>query len=291
MSHPLRVGIKLSQQHTDVETLRAVWHIGDEGGFDHIWVFDHFAPIGTQLEGPMLEGWTLLGAMAEATRRARIGCMVTGNTYRHPAVLAKMAVTVDQLSGGRLEMGIGAGWAEREHTMYGLPFPSTGERIDRLGEACALMKALWTQDVVEYSGRFYQLSGAQTDPKPVQRPHPPLWIGGQGERKTLRVVADHADVWNFPGDALDEATRLSAVLDQYCAEAGRDPTRIRRSVQLRVEDRGTDGVLRLAEGFVHRGFTELILIVAGPRAGQLAELAASHLLPDIRQLAAASAAR
>ncbi len=285
MTNPVRVGIKLSQQHTDVKTLRAVWRIGDEQGFDHIWVFDHLAPIGTTPDGPILEGWMLLAAMAQATRRARIGVMVTGNTYRHPGVLAKMAVTVDHLSDGRLEMGMGAAWAEREHTMLGLPFPSTGERIARLGEACAVMKALWTQGEAHYAGRYYRLTAAHTDPRPIQRPYPPLWIGGSGERKTLRVVAEHADVWNCAGAELEQAVRLSGVLDGHCADVGRDPSLIRRSIQLLFDGNDPDGTVRRAEAFIKAGFSELIILVRGPEAPRLAETAAARIVPAVKQIA------
>src|SRR5262245_8912593 len=206
--------------------MRAVWRIADESGFDHVWNFDHFAAIAGDPAGDVLEGWTRLGALAEATSRLRIGCMVTGNTYRHPGVLAKMAVTVDHLSNGRLEMGIGAGWAEIEHTTLGLEFgASPGRRIAWLDEACRVMKLLWTEERASFEGQRYRLDGAYGNPKPVQRPWPPLWIGGRGERRTLRVVAEHADVWNT-GDEPEEVARLSGVLDRHCADVGRDPSEI-----------------------------------------------------------------
>src|SRR5881394_3748656 len=161
MTHPLRIGLKASGQWITIEQLRAIWKIGDEGGFDHLWDFDHLASIGPNGPGgPVYEGWALQAAMAECTKRVRIGCMVTGNTYRHPAVLAKMAVTIDHLSGGRLEFGIGAGWPE-----------------------------------ATFEGRYYRLDRALAEPKPVQKPHPPVWIGGGGEQLTLRVVAEEADAW------------------------------------------------------------------------------------------------
>src|SRR3954469_12013674 len=144
---PVRIGLKLSQQNTDVAELRAIWQVADEGGFDHLWNFDHFAAIMTDPVIDVLEGWTLLGAMAEATSRVRIGCMVTGNTYRHPGILAKMAVTGDHLSNGRLEMGMGPGWPEIEHMTLGLEFgASPGRRIAWLDEACRAMKLLWTEE-------------------------------------------------------------------------------------------------------------------------------------------------
>jgi alkanesulfonate monooxygenase SsuD/methylene tetrahydromethanopterin reductase-like flavin-dependent oxidoreductase (luciferase family) len=175
----LRYGLKLSQNAT-IDQYRAVWRIADEADFDHCWCMDHFATLGSRDDGPIFEAWTLLAAMAATTSRTRIGCAVTGNTYRHPAVLAKAAVTVDHLSGGRLEFGIGAGWAENEHTMLGLQFGTAGDRADRLEEACQVIRSLWTQARTSFAGQHYQLSGAVAEPKPVQQPHPPIWIGGAG---------------------------------------------------------------------------------------------------------------
>src|SRR5215813_3745634 len=158
-SHPVRVGIKLSQQLCTIEQQRAVWALADEAGFDHLWIFDHFNPIGSgPLDGVIWEGWTLLAAMTEATRQVRIGLMVGGNTYRHPGVLAKIATTIDHLSGGRLEFGLGASGAEGEHTMLGLPFGSPGERIRRLGEALTVCRRLWTEERVTFAGRYYTLT-------------------------------------------------------------------------------------------------------------------------------------
>src|SRR6266540_2181362 len=199
MRHPLRFGLKASGQWITIEELRACWKIADEAGFDHLWDFDHLASIGANgPAGPIYEGWALQAAMAQATKRVRIGCMVTGNTYRHPGVLAKMAVTVDHLSGGRLEFGLGAAWAEGEHAMLGLEFGAVGQRIARLEEACRVVKLLWSEERATLDGEHYRLADAIANPKPVQQPHPPIWIGGTGERKTLRVVAEHADVWNLP---------------------------------------------------------------------------------------------
>lgn len=275
-----RIGLKLSQQGTTADELRAVWRIADEAGFDHLWNFDHFAALGGDPALDVFEAWTLLGAMAEATSRVRIGCMVTGNTYRHPGVLAKMAVTVDHLSGGRLEMGTGAAWAENEHTMLGLEFGTVGGRIDRLAEACRVMKLLWTEERASFEGRYYTLVDAIANPKPLQGPHPPLWIGGAGERKTLRVVAEHADVWNAPGGDPDEMARLSGVLDRHCAEVGRAPAAVRRSVQFRYED--ADGALRLTEAYAARSFTDVIVYLSGGRARENAETVAG-LLPRLRE--------
>ncbi len=281
-THPVRVGLKFSPQMCTIEQQRAVWRIAEDAGFDHLWTFDHFNPIGAApLDGDIFEGWSLMAAMAEATSRVRIGNMVTGNTYRHPGILAKIAVTLDHLSGGRLEFGIGAGWAEAEHRMLGLEFPGTGERIRRLGEACHVFKKLWTEEPANYEGRYYRLTDAVANPKPVQRPHPPIWIGGGGEQKTLRVVAEHADVWNFAGGPVEMGVHKTEVLDRHCAEVGRDTAAIRRSVQLRFGG-DVDDMLRLIQEFVDAGFTEQLVIVGGPNVVAHAETVAREVLPRFR---------
>ena len=280
--YPVRIGLKLSNQNTNAAELRAIWQVADQSGFDHLWNFDHFAAIMTDPEIDVFEGWTLLGAMAEATSRVRIGCMVTGNTYRHPAVLAKMAVTVDHLSGGRLELGIGAAWAENEHEMLGIEFGTAGRRVEWLDEACQIMKQLFAQERTTFEGSHYTLRDAISNPKPVQKPHPPFWIGGRGERKTLRVIAQHADVWNAPGGEPDEVARLAGVLDAHCADVGRDPAEIRRSVQMRYAG-DDDALLRSAAEFVDRNVRDLIVIVSPGQARAHAE-AAAELLPRLREL-------
>jgi F420-dependent oxidoreductase-like protein len=280
--HAVGVGLKLAPMHCTMEEQRAVWRIAEEGGFDHLWVFDHLNPIVGELTGVEWEGWTLLAAMAEATSRVRIGVMVTANTYRHPAVLAKMAVTVDHLSGGRLEFGLGAGWAEVEHRMLGLDFPPVGERISRLGEACEVIRKLWTEEVADHDGPAYRLVGAIQNPKPLQKPHPPIWLGGAGERQTLRVVAEHADVWNLAGSDVGEAVRKSRILDEHCEAVGRDPATLRRSVQLRVDAAEPDRSLSQAERFMAAGFREVVLGVGPPDPVAKAELVASQMLPRLR---------
>jgi F420-dependent oxidoreductase-like protein len=279
----LRIGLKLAPQFTTAEELRAVWRIADEADFDHCWNFDHFASIGPRGNlGDVLEGWTLLGAMAEATSRVRVGCMVTGNTYRHPGVLAKMAVTVDHLSGGRLEFGLGAAWADNEHTMFDLEFGTAGQRIARMEEACRMIKLLWSEDRASFDGKHYRLADAVANPKPVQHPCPPIWIGGSGEQKTLRVVAQHADVWNMASGEVEEGVRLSSVLDEHCAAVGRDPAEIRRSVQLFYTG-DAEALLEHAGAFASNGFRELIV---GARGGT-AEADATQIadaLPRLRSL-------
>jgi len=278
--HPLRFGLKLSQNAT-IDTLTTIWGIADDSGFDHCWNMDHFASLGGDDTLDIFEAWTLLAGMAARTTRTRVGCSVTGNTYRHPAVLAKAAVTVDHLSGGRLEFGIGAGWAENEHTMLGLPFGTARDRADWLEEALPIIRSLWTEPRTTFPGKQYLLTEAVAEPKPVQTPHPPIWIGGVGRRRTLRMAAEHAAVWNAPGGSPAEVAELSAVLDGHCADIGRDPAEIRRSVQIRVPADAAALVDEVA-GFVGVGVTEIILIVAAEPVAQAERVA--DLLPELRGL-------
>ncbi len=275
----MRFGVKVSQNVT-IQQLRAVWQIADEAGFDHCWCMDHLATLGPRDDGPIFEAWTLLAGMAVATTRTRIGCMVTGNTYRHPAVLAKAAVTVDHLSGGRLEFGLGAGWAENEHTMLGLPFGSRGDRADWLEEACQVIRSLWTEQRTSFDGSHYELTEAVAEPKPVQQPYPPIWIGGSGPQRTLRIAARYADVWNAAGGSPSEVAEASAILDRRCAEIGRDPAQIRRSVQIRVPE-ASDELLTVAQSYFAVGITELVLILHGEDPAALAGQVAG-LLPKLR---------
>jgi F420-dependent oxidoreductase-like protein len=214
----------------DYAELDRFWRAADDLGFHAIWDYDHFYGLADPA-APTLEGWTTLAAMAARTRRARVGCMVTGVTYRHPAVLANMAVAVDHISGGRLEFGIGAAWHEPEHRAYGIPFPSAGTRVAMLDEALEVIRLLWTEEAPSFEGRFFRLEEARCEPKPVQRPHPPIVVGAARPR-ILRVVARHADEWNSPAASPEEWARQSQALDEACAEVGRDPRSIRRSVQL-----------------------------------------------------------
>jgi alkanesulfonate monooxygenase SsuD/methylene tetrahydromethanopterin reductase-like flavin-dependent oxidoreductase (luciferase family) len=211
----------------------------------------------------------------------RIGCTVVGNTYRHPAVLAKQAVTVDHLSGGRLEFGIGAGWAENEHTMLGLEFGTRADRADRLQEAVQIVRSLWTQPRTTFEGRHYHLQDAVAEPKPVQRPYPPIWVGGSGPKRTLAIAARYADVWNAAGGSPQEFAASSAILDEHCAAIGRDPSQIRRSVQLRVTEDDLDALPATASDYAAVGVGELLLIVGDPDPVGLAERLAAAL-PRLR---------
>ena len=281
MAHSLRFGLKASGQDISIASLRAVWRIADEGGFDHLWDFDHLASIGAGgPDRPIYEGWALQAAMAEATKRVRIGCLVTGNTYRNPALLAKTAVTVDHLSGGRLEFGIGAAWAEIEHEMYG--FPGLDHRVGLLSESLQVLKSLFTQERTNFEGRYYHFKDAIANPKPIQKPHPPFWIGASG-RTTLRLVARHADVWNIAGGDPERVNELTAMLDEACAALGRDPREIRHSIQFGWDGQSRQELLELCGRFLDQGVTEQVLYLRGEQPENLAEKVAD-VLPEMRRL-------
>src|SRR5215469_1093314 len=287
MSAPrsLSFGIKTAPQHTSYEAMLQVWREADlEPVFTHAWLFDHFVPLSGDQSGPCLEGWTLLSALAAQTERLRVGVMVTGNTYRHPAILANMGATVDIISGGRLDFGIGAGWNELEHTSYNIPLYAPAERIHRLAEACEVIRLLWVEPIANFAGEYYQLKEARCEPKPVQKPHPPFVIGGSGERLTLRVVAQFATVWNFAGGPVEEFSRLSSVLDQHCAAVGRDPSAIARSVQVPIDPLHLDDTRDLLGRFIEAGATHLILNLGNPR--QYREEEGRYPSGIIRRLAA-----
>ena len=224
----MRFGIFMGLTNTTWDEVLTLARHADETGWDAFCVTDHFMPNTPERVGDSLECWTALAAIANATRRVRVGTIVSGNTYRHPAVLAKMATNVDIISGGRLLCGMGAGWQQNEHQAYGLPFYTVGERLQRLDEACQILKLLWTQDKASFKGRFYQLDDAPASPKPVQKPYPELMVGGGGEKVTLKVAARHADHWNVWGGP--EILRAKGkILDQHCATVGRNPKDILRS--------------------------------------------------------------
>ena len=280
MTSPLRIGLKNSGQDTTIQALRDVWRVADEAGFDHVWDFDHLASIGPGgVARTVYEGWTLLAAIAASTRRVRLGCMVTGNIYRHPALLAKMAVTVDHLSGGRLEFGIGAGWAEAEAKMFGLE--GLDHRVGRLRESIEAMISLWTNDRTTIDGRYYHFNDAIADPKPIQKPHPPIWIGAGGDQMML-LVARYADVWNSAGAASpEEAGEQSRRLDDLCRKVGRDPAAIRRSIQLMFDGRDRAQLVDRIGRHLELGFTEQIINCQGPDHARVAA-AAAEALPELR---------
>lgn len=207
-------------------TLELAQH-AEATGWHGLWVADHFMPNAEDVGPPVNEAWTTLAALAPVTKRIRLGTLVTGNTYRHPAVLAKMAAGVDTISGGRVVLGLGSGWQENEHDAYGIEFDTVAGRLRRLEEACQVIKALFSNDRSDFAGKYYQLKAAPLAPKPVQQPLP-LMIGGGGEQRTLRITARYADEWNVWGDPATLRAKM-AVLDRHCAEVGRDPAAIQRS--------------------------------------------------------------
>ncbi|PFG43166.1 F420-dependent oxidoreductase-like protein [Isoptericola jiangsuensis] len=277
----LRFGLKLAQD-APVESFREVWRTADEAGFDHVWVMDHIAALGDDPTRPIFDAWAMQAAMAVDTTRVRIGCMVSGNSYRHPGMLAKLATTVDHLSGGRLEFGIGAGWNEREHAMYGLDLGSVRTRMDRLEEALQVVRSLWTEPTTTFAGEHYRLTDAVAEPKPVQRPHPPIWVGGSGPRRTLRLVARYADAWNDTTSTPEQLAGLVEVLERHCADVGRDPAEVRRTVQLRLREHALGDLAGLVERYAALGVTEFVVVLPpdGDLRGHLDDVVAE--LPRLR---------
>ncbi|KAA0105611.1 LLM class F420-dependent oxidoreductase [Mycolicibacterium sp. P1-5] len=233
----MQFAFKTSPQNTTWNDMLAVWRAADDIDVYHSgWTFDHFYPIFSDPTGPCLEGWTTLTALAQATTRLRLGNLVTGIHYRHPAVLANMAAAVDIISGGRLELGIGAGWNEEESGAYGIELGSVKERLDRFEEACQVLIGLLSQESTTFEGSHYQLKDARNEPKGPQRPHPPICIGGSGEKRTLRIVAKYAQHWNFAGGTPEEFAHKRDVLASHCADIGRDVNEIMLSAHVRLSE-------------------------------------------------------
>ena len=221
--HPLSFGVVIAQHQYTWPELVSQWKLAEELGFDSIWLFDHFMALYADPDGPCLETSTLLAALAQETSRAKIGVLVYGNTHRHPSVLAKEIVTVDHISNGRAILGIGAGWNEREHRAYGIPFPSAGDRVEMLDEALQIMESLFTETRTTFHGAHYDLEDAPFSPKPVQEKLPVL-IGGTRPRM-LKVIARHADLWDTSRDPVELKEGLTQIAS-HCEEIGRDPGEI-----------------------------------------------------------------
>jgi F420-dependent oxidoreductase-like protein len=276
----MRFAFKTAPQNTTWEDMLAVWRAGDDIElFESAWNFDHFYPIFSDSTGPCLEAWVTLTALAQATRRLRLGTLVTGIHYRHPAVLANMVASLDIVSGGRLELGIGAGWNEEESSAYGIELGSPRERSDRFEEACEVLVGLLSQETTTFTGQYYRLTNARCNPKPVQRPHPPICIGGSGERRTLRTVARFAQHWNFVGGTVDEFRAKRDVLYGHCADIGRDPADILISSHVRFsgDPKATAAAAaELGEAGVELGIVQLPpphrADVLGPLADALAQI-------------------
>ena len=248
-TEPSRVsfGIKTSQMGLTYEEILKAWREAEQiPVFEHAWLWDHMVPLRGDIRGAALEAWTLLAALAAQTSRLRLGVIVTSNRLRSPTLLAKMAATVDIISGGRLDFGIGVGGsrvavenpAVREFEAYGVPLVSPGVAVRDLAESLSIIRRMWTEvEPFDFDGESIQLKGAVCEPKPLQRPHPPILIGGAGDR-VLRIVAEHADIWNYPGLPSPEFHQRNELLNEHCAAIGHDPDEIVRSMQTIV--RGDD---------------------------------------------------
>jgi len=229
-----------------IEGAQAQWQtsvdvavLAEKLGYDSIWVYDHFHNVPKPAQEAVFECWTTIAAISQRTSRIRLGQMVGCNSYRNPGLLAKITSTVDVISGGRLDWGIGAGWYESEYKGYGYEFAKPSDRIGMLRETVEIVKSMWTNAETNYDGKYYKMSRANCDPKPLQQPTPPVWIGGGGEQLTLRVVAEHADVSNF-GSSLEEFTKKRVILQDHCRIIGRDEDTIRKTISSEVFIRETE---------------------------------------------------
>jgi alkanesulfonate monooxygenase SsuD/methylene tetrahydromethanopterin reductase-like flavin-dependent oxidoreductase (luciferase family) len=278
-------GIATAPQQVEYQDLLRVWREADAiEAIRHAWLFDHLLPIAGDLTGPIYEGWTLLSALAAQTERLRLGLLVTSNRFRPPAMLAKIATTVDVVSGGRLDFGIGAGsrpslaMARREYEAHGLPYLDAVDAVGSLAEACTVIRRLWTEtEPFDFDGGYVRLTGAFGNPKPIQRPHPPIMIGGRSAA-VLRVVAEHADMWNIPGGDLGDAVSRSAMLDRYCAEIGRDPASITRSIYLHASYDQPDGTRDAIAAAAQAGFGHIVLGLSAPYPPGAARWVADELI-------------
>ncbi|MEZ0113149.1 alkanesulfonate monooxygenase SsuD/methylene tetrahydromethanopterin reductase-like flavin-dependent oxidoreductase (luciferase family) [Catenulispora sp. EB89] len=273
----LKIGIKTTPMHVSYDDIHRVWQQADEmEEIADAWLWDHMMPLVGDRGGPLLEGWTTLAALAASTTRLGLGLLVTSNRFRSPAVLGKMATTVDVISGGRLVMGLGVGGTVQpagaggvpgenpglmEYAAYGIPLISPREGIARLVETVTILRKMWTEDVFDYEGPFTTLVGNRNAPKPLRPAGPPLLIGAWGDR-TLRVVAEHADIWNIPGpphNSVESLAERSRVLDRHCAAAGRDPAEVERSVQLIVAEDGAAEARETIAALAAVGFRHVVV--------------------------------
>jgi alkanesulfonate monooxygenase SsuD/methylene tetrahydromethanopterin reductase-like flavin-dependent oxidoreductase (luciferase family) len=267
----MRLGIAIAQARVPWDDLVARAHLAEDLGFDGAWGFDHFEPVYPSGPGEAFDRLTVLAALAGHTTRLRLGLLVTGVTYRHPSVLAAQAITIDHATGGRLEFSLGAAWHEAEHGRLGIPFPPTSARFDLLEDALEIATRLWTGEVVSYEGRVVSLHDAQLLPKPVQAPHPPIWIGGMGPKRTMPLVARYADVWHTQGTP-DECQAANHRLDELAAGIGRDPATIARAASVSLED--VDDALRAIDTWRAAGYSYLVCHWPGAGPAQVEAFAA-----------------
>jgi F420-dependent oxidoreductase-like protein len=273
----VRFGLDIAQQRVPWDEVVSRARFAEDLGFDGAWGFDHFQPMYGEGPGETFEGITTLAALAAATSRIRLGLLVTGVTYRHPSVLAAQALTIDHASHGRLELSLGAAWFDKEHRELGIPFPPTAERFDLLEDALEIVTRLFTGEVVSYDGHQVSLDGARLGPLPVQRPHPPIWIGGTGPRRTLPLVARFADVWHAwgtPGSLREANERV----DRLAVEAGREPSAIARAGSLSLDDLET--ARKHAAKWRDAGYA--YLVCGWPEAGRAqVERFAAEVMPEL----------
>jgi alkanesulfonate monooxygenase SsuD/methylene tetrahydromethanopterin reductase-like flavin-dependent oxidoreductase (luciferase family) len=281
----MRIGFKTSQTNVDWPTLRETWELGDSlDVFDSGWIFDHFVALGAA-GGGSHEGMVLAGALAVLTRRIQFGHLVLGNTYRHPALTANMGATLDHLAPGRFVLGLGAGWHEEEHAMYGMRLPPIGERITMLDGAVRVIKALWRHpDGVTLEAAPYALNDAVCDPPPITPGGPPIWLGTQGKRRGLRIVAELADGWNHTGEPSTFIEKRDALL-RHCQDVGRDPGEVEISAQGFLRDNDYDGLLEIATGFSHQGADHVILIMPASEGPDGLRRLAERVAEPLRELA------
>lgn len=276
-------GIATAQMQVSYEEIQRVWSEADTiPSIEHAWLFDHLMPIGGDPDGPILEGWTLLAALAAQTSRLHMGLMVTSNRFRPPAMLAKIATTVDVVSGGRLAFGIGVGsrpghpLALREYLAHGIPFRETAYAVGSLAEACVVIKKLWTApEPFDFDGDFVQLKGAYGNPKPAVPP--PFLIAGRSAA-VLRIAAEHADIWSLPGGDLADCVSRSALLDRYCTEIGRDPASLVRSIHLSVDYADPDRTRQAIGDAIDAGFGHVVLGLPHPYPPDVASWVATELI-------------
>jgi alkanesulfonate monooxygenase SsuD/methylene tetrahydromethanopterin reductase-like flavin-dependent oxidoreductase (luciferase family) len=300
MTGTLSFGLKTTPMHTTYQAILRSWQQADEvSELEHAWLWDHMLPLSGPQDGPVFEGWTLLSALAGQTRRLRLGLLVTNSQIRQPAVLGKMASTVDVISGGRLILGLGAGGmvpagqprtpdqhpGVAEYLAYGLPVATPSEGLQRLAETITIVRRMFTEDVFDFAGRYYCLTGTRNEPKPVQPGGPPVLIGCTGPRM-LRLAAEHADIWNMPGpphNSVEYAAERSAFLDQQCAALGRDPATVIRSVQVILQADDAAGGRHTVSRLIESGFSHIVLAVRAPAPGNIARWLASEIITPVRE--------
>ena len=275
-----RFGLFLAQHWHTWDQIVEEFHMADELGFDHAWGHDHFLSTENGVEGDMLEAWSVLAGVAALTSRVRLGILVTGNTYRHPSMLAKQAATVDHISNGRLILGLGAGWHEQEHRMFGYDFPSAKERVDRFEEAVQVLNLLMQEEKPSFAGNYYPLEEAVFVPKPVQRPRIPILVGTSGPRM-MGILARYADIWDT---STPNATAENvALLESKCREAGRDPSEVRRSIHGGAEPMKSEAAYgEFVERYRALGFTDFITSLPGPEHTDTVRRIATDVVPALR---------